>query len=477
MTDSEQRHGREGLMRDVLLFGATPTKYSAWRRRRRLARVELAALSRALPALGVCGPGVAVFQRAYDDLVRLPSSVVAHVLGTPHALVWLRRCFECIEVLTGRDPASRIARHLLPGQTPAAFADELFAYAGVLGVAAALLSGSSVTLPVALPLRRPTTLPGTDFHLRPTGSNARLLGCAGDPIVAGSDVVRLRRVTMGGRAVTIDPFDALLRTDAREEASSACDDVTIQRFEQMLGDAIALLTKHVPAVLGELDLAYESMAPSTFGGPSGFPSGTTSSSLGFSVFSMPPIPSVLCEMLVHEVSHSHLFVLQDLDPLLDPRYHGEGWEPEVLYSPWRDDPRPLNGLLHAAFVFARVARFWLRVAGDGTTDDRGVALRRLAVLQLQLGVVVRSLARHAQWTDTGLAFFTILRDEIDAVCDGAALLGLDEVTPFYAEDASTGRGTGSARDRQRAHFEAWSHRNPTLDQKTSRSVEEVLAIP
>jgi hypothetical protein len=58
------------------------------------------------------------------------------------------------------------------------------------------------------------------------------------------------------------------------------------------------------------------------------------------------------DSLVHEFQHSKLYALADIVPL-----HTAGAEP-VHYSPWREDPRPMEGLLHGAYSYVGVTDFW-----------------------------------------------------------------------------------------------------------------------
>ncbi|MGW6928950.1 aKG-HExxH-type peptide beta-hydroxylase [Lentzea sp. NPDC054927] len=59
----------------------------------------------------------------------------------------------------------------------------------------------------------------------------------------------------------------------------------------------------------------------------------------------------LAEAIVHELQHSKLNALMDLLPL---HQADNAW----FYAPWRDDPRPLGGLLHGIYAFTSVVEFW-----------------------------------------------------------------------------------------------------------------------
>jgi HEXXH motif-containing protein len=467
----------EGLthVERLVPFGLSPQLRAAWRRRRDASIIEFAALAQVVSGLDVAAPTLDRFLRSNATLRGLPPAAVAAVLGSPQGFAWLRRCFECVDVLRGGPVPTRVSRSLLPGQTPATFAHEVFDRAAVFALAAACFAGCDASL--AVPLLRPTSLPCTGWHLTPASGGGLLQGVAGRPLTERCALLALRRVPWPSHALVIDPFDAWLASDAAADGELARDDASVAALAARLGEALALIEAHASSLLEECAVAYRVIAPSTPRTGGGYPSGTTSSSLGFSVFATPPAAAILGEMLVHEASHAHLFVVQDIDPLLSPDHHGSGWEREVLYSPWRDDPRPLNGILHAAFVFVRASRFWCSLHESGSNHDRELARRRLAVLRLQLALARSSLDRHARWTAAGAAFFGEVHREIGALLDETARLGLDSVSPLYSEAASTNLARGGARERQRAHFAQWRVRHPGLDGDVDDDVACWLAAP
>lgn len=92
----------------------------------------------------------------------------------------------------------------------------------------------------------------------------------------------------------------------------------------------------------------------------------------------------LAEAIVHEFGHTQLNILMDTESL-------ERSEPDKrFYSPWRTDPRPLSGLIHAVYVFSGVADFLAR-AGQTPTLARysaHIEAQRLAIYhKLRLGLM------------------------------------------------------------------------------------------
>jgi len=66
----------------------------------------------------------------------------------------------------------------------------------------------------------------------------------------------------------------------------------------------------------------------------------------------PPDPRWVALTLAHEIQHGKLSVLTDVVALTEP-------EPgRTFYAPWRDDARPVAGLLHGLYAHVGVAEFW-----------------------------------------------------------------------------------------------------------------------
>lgn len=78
-------------------------------------------------------------------------------------------------------------------------------------------------------------------------------------------------------------------------------------------------------------------------------------------------PYDLADSLVHEYRHQKLYLLERLHPTTTPG--------ALVVSPWREDLRPASGLLHAAFVFVELRRFWqhVRHAGPARLSKRAEA--------------------------------------------------------------------------------------------------------
>ncbi|GAA0532253.1 hypothetical protein GCM10010172_11270 [Paractinoplanes ferrugineus] len=80
-------------------------------------------------------------------------------------------------------------------------------------------------------------------------------------------------------------------------------------------------------------------------------SATSAVAFGAVAISTPGDPRSFAVGLLHECQHSLLNATFTLFDLVNPGG-------ARVCSPWRDDPRPLSGLLHGAYAYQSVARFW-----------------------------------------------------------------------------------------------------------------------
>ncbi|WIM97894.1 HEXXH motif-containing putative peptide modification protein [Actinoplanes oblitus] len=116
-------------------------------------------------------------------------------------------------------------------------------------------------------------------------------------------------------------------------------------------------------------------------------------------------PVDLAVTLVHEAQHQklgallHLLTLSDEDP--GHRY----------YAPWRDDPRPLGGLLQGVYAFAAITEFW---GGHRSPEHAALAAFELALWRGQTAATIRTLLAGEQLTSWGRRFVEHLREPVAA---------------------------------------------------------------
>jgi HEXXH motif-containing protein len=121
--------------------------------------------------------------------------------------------------------------------------------------------------------------------------------------------------------------------------------------------------------------------------------------------------SVIVEALVHEYHHHKLNALLNLDPIIV-----EGSPEEIYYSPWRDDPRPLSGILQGIYVFQAVLEFWHKIL---KTDIPVLQEKRLQQkvysAKKQLLTALKVLTTNAKFSLIGQALIEAIEENIDRV--------------------------------------------------------------
>jgi uncharacterized protein len=107
----------------------------------------------------------------------------------------------------------------------------------------------------------------------------------------------------------------------------------------------------------------------------------------------------LADSLIHEYRHQKLYLLE--------RRHATTRAGSLVVSPWREDLRPVSGLLHAAFVFVELGRFWEHVRDEGPARLHNRAVAQLEDTATNLAKAFETL-RGCELTDVGRMLAEVL---------------------------------------------------------------------
>lgn len=312
-------------------------------------------------------------------------------------------------------------------------------YLGAIAAAAAQRAGSSfeIIVPaqagrVMLPMLGTAILPG----LRP-GAPVTITGEAGQPvsIQAGGDRVvlpgdpgtpapgwlPLRRLTADGDPrlqIYLDDLDPFRDRHGTRTAGRLADHA-VRRWRDLIQAAWTLLTERHPDYAGAIAAGLSTIVPlGTSPGGRGA-SATSPDSFGCCLMSEPVDALAVAVGLVHEFQHAKLGALMDMLPL-----HTAD-RTERYYAPWRDDPRPLGGLLHGTYAFAAVTDFWRVQRTAAPPAQATFAHFEFARWRAQTLLAARTLQASGHLTDWGRAVVTAVQDRMmgwagDKVPAGAA---------------------------------------------------------
>jgi HEXXH motif-containing protein len=118
----------------------------------------------------------------------------------------------------------------------------------------------------------------------------------------------------------------------------------------------------------------------------------------------------IAECLFHEAMHQKLYRIDEATAIFEPNSP----RGEIYYSPWRPEPRPLEMVLHGAYVFSGVAELWLKWFEVGMFEaDRAVFNCALRARQALSAHTV--IARNATLSPIGLRVFDAIKASAESV--------------------------------------------------------------
>ncbi|MEV6479310.1 HEXXH motif domain-containing protein [Streptomyces sp. NPDC051576] len=129
--------------------------------------------------------------------------------------------------------------------------------------------------------------------------------------------------------------------------------------------------------------------------------------------SLPDTSLQFAATLVHEFQHIKLGALIHLESLAR-RLESPKDRLELFYAPWRDDPRPLEGLIQGFYAFFGVARFWRAHRRKSEGSGSLLADFEFALCRDQVWSVLTGLRRHHRLTAAGRQLVDLVIEHCDA---------------------------------------------------------------
>jgi uncharacterized protein len=244
----------------------------------------------------------------------------------------------------------------------------------------------------------------------------------------------LRRVRVGTLSVFIDDLDPFRMPDLPDPEPRQ---VSVREWEDAFGQMWPLLESTHPVVAAEIATAVSVIVP-RFRPTRGAVSTSTPEAFGAIGMSLPPDPVTCAETLAHEIQHVKLGSVMDLVSLTEP---DDGTR---YYAPWRDDPRPLSGLLQGAYAYLGVSGFWQRQRRVAT--GRREADVEFARWREATAGAVQTLLSSGRLTPRGTDFV-----------DGMAV-----TLAVWREEHVSAQALQQARSASEAHLARWQSANGPL---------------
>jgi uncharacterized protein len=251
---------------------------------------------------------------------------------------------------------------------------------------AAARAGEDVTL--TMPVRDGAVyIPGRGRHEVPGRRRTTARVDAGRVLVEGSERFdEVRHLTAGTFTVALDDLDPY-RDCHDHPAARRLDDKEFERWQSSFEEAWTLLEKEYAEYAPAIAEALTTIVPLEPPASGASVSSAARDAYGSVAIALPDDPALLCLLILHEFQHVKLGAVLDFADLYDPR------DDRRYHAPWRQDARPLEGLLQGTYAHIAVADFWRR-----------------RMLAPDARVAAESAAHFQDWYPKTLAAAETLRD-------------------------------------------------------------------
>lgn len=247
----------------------------------------------------------------------------------------------------------------------------------------------------------------------------------------------------------LDPFREL----ADPVGPDRLDPGAVARWRTILTEAWELLCRHHPETARAISLGVVVIVPLPGDRLGGTRSASTGEAFGSMMTSLPADAADMAVAMVHEFQHNKLGGLIHLVALTG------GAEPETLRAPWRDDPRPLGGVLQGIFAFIGIAEFWRvhrRWTGHATHREADFEFAYAREQVIEALAVVAGAEQLTEWGDRLVA-------------------GLNERIAGWRTEPVDGVSARAAALVSAAHEAEWRLRHLVPDPATVRALTEMWA--
>jgi uncharacterized protein len=238
----------------------------------------------------------------------------------------------------------------------------VWAAAGLRGsVDEEYLAGMAVAAAVRAGLTARLVVPGRSGALQlPTLGRLEFASSASETVEIADGVAEvagrtawhpLRRLTAPGVSVAIEDSDPY-RDCHQWPVVGRLDDERLSAWQRTFQAAWEYLERDFPNYAPALAAGLSTITPLTGAEPGRQVSSTARQAFGAVALALPDDAASFCLLLIHEFQHVKLGAVLDMLDLLDPT------DQQLYYAPWRDDPRPLEGLLQGTYAHLAVTEYW-----------------------------------------------------------------------------------------------------------------------
>jgi uncharacterized protein len=264
------------------------------------------------------------------------------------------------------------------------------------GMAAVTIDGETVRILVT----------GCDWVL---GRSAVVSGESFPAPVSGhgrtADWQPVRTMRAAGICVTLEDTDPY-RDCHQWAATSRLSEPEFAQWRQSFQDAWQEIEVVHPAYAPALAAGLRVLMPLRPGPEGREVSASARHAFGAVGAALPDDPVTLALLLIHEFQHVKLGAILDLFDLFDPA------DDRLFPAPWREDPRPLEGLLQGTYAHLAVSDFWRARREAEASDAAEAAGQRFEYWHARTCGAIETLAGSGSLTPLGVRFVDEMRHSV-----------------------------------------------------------------
>ncbi|GAA1546694.1 hypothetical protein GCM10009678_31650 [Actinomadura kijaniata] len=217
----------------------------------------------------------------------------------------------------------------------------------------------------------------------------------------------VRRLRAGAASVALDDLDPF--RDCHDwPASERLDEERFQEWQTCFQQAWELLEKDYGEYAPGIAEALTTIVPLDVPHPGSNVSSAARDAFGAVGIALPEDPATLCLLLLHEFQHVKLGAVLDFVDLYDRN------DERRFHAPWREDPRPLEGLLQGTYAHIAVADFWRRRCRVPQADTVAEAERHFGKWYPETLAAVGTLQSSEALTGLGEQFVALMRATLES---------------------------------------------------------------
>jgi uncharacterized protein len=220
----------------------------------------------------------------------------------------------------------------------------------------------------------------------------------------------VRELRAGGFAVRLEDTDPY-RDCHQWPAAPRLAEADAARWQERFAVAWQLIESEYPVYAAGIEAGLSTLMPLANGREGRDISASARQAFGAVGVALPADGETLAQLLIHEFQHVKLGAVCDLFELYDRA------DRRLFYAPWRDDPRPLSGLLQGTYAHIGVTDYWRARRHRAEGDDAVAAAERFARWRQLTAEAIETLADSGALTELGSRFVARMRATVQPWLD------------------------------------------------------------